>query len=164
MPERPKSTYSNIFPHIWCQDGISLWWFPCKCIICLTFLNLFNLLIIKGRYIGYNGWETIVYCNNSSPKAVSGQRYPFPVWVVCDLSWGGAGQWPRRGQSPVDHRGDPSVHLSVRTYICPYVRPPPPAPSSGLRLLCGLFWPKFCQIAQIQAIWPKSNQMAQIQA
>ena len=27
---------------------------------------------------------------NSSPKAVSGQRYPCPAWVVCDLSWGGA--------------------------------------------------------------------------
>ena len=29
---------------------------------------------------------------NSSPKAVSGQRYPCPASAVCDLSWGGAGQ------------------------------------------------------------------------
>ena len=58
----------------------------------------------------------------------------------------------------------PYVHLYVRTSV-------PPTPSSGLRLLWGLFWPIFCQIAQIQAIWPKSKQngpnpsiMAQIQA
>ena len=85
---------------------------------------------------------------NSSPKAVSGQRYSCPALVVCDLGWGGAGQRPRRRQSPVEHRGNlsicPSVLQSVR----------PPAPSSGLHLLSGLFWPKFCQIAQIQAIWP----------
>ena len=52
-----------------------------------------------------------------------------------------------------------------------YVRTSPPAPSSGLLLLWGLFWPQFCQIAQIHAIWPKSKQndpnpsiLAQIQA
>ena len=82
---------------------------------------------------------------NSSPKAVSGQGSPCPAWGVCDSSWGGAGQRPQRGRSPVEHRG-----------ICPSIRP-----SSHL----------FCQIAQIQAIWPKSKQnspnpsiMAQIQA
>ena len=42
--------------------------------------------------------------------------------------------------------------------ICPSVRPSPPAPSSGLLLLWGLFWPQFCQITQIHAILPKSNQ------
>ena len=42
---------------------------------------------------------------NSSPKAVSGQRYPCSAWVVGDLSWEGAGQRPGRGQSPVEHRG-----------------------------------------------------------
>ena len=55
-----------------------------------------------------------VHCScNSSPKAVNGQRYPCPAWEVCDLSWRGAGQRPRRGRSPVEHRRDLSVRPSV---------------------------------------------------
>ena len=80
---------------------------------------------------------------NSSPKAVSGQRYPCPTWVESDLGWEGAGQWPRRGRSLVEHRGNLSV--------CAYVPPPP----SGLHLLWG---PNPNCMAQIQAKWPKSSQ------
>ena len=82
----------------------------------------------------------------------------FVHWVE-----GGAGQRPQSGQSPVEHRGNLSVHRSIRSYI--------PPPSSELCFLWGLFWPKFCQIAQIHVIWPESKQngpnpsiMAQIQA
>ena len=58
---------------------------------------------------------------NSSPKAASGQRCPCPAWVVSDLGWEGAGQCPQRGRSPVEHRGNLSVHLSVH----PSFSPPP---------------------------------------
>ena len=37
---------------------------------------------------------------NSSPNAVSGQRYPCPARVICDLNSGGAGQRSQRGRSP----------------------------------------------------------------
>ena len=65
----------------------------------------------KSRESGQEQWY------NSSPKAVCGQWYPCPAWVVCDLGWGGAGQRPQRGRSPVEHRGN----LSIHTYICPSV-------------------------------------------
>ena len=75
----------------------------------------------------------------------------------------------RKGQSPVEHRGNLSVCLSIRLSVHPSVCPPP-TPFSGFCLHWGLFSPKFCQIAQIQAIRPKSKQngqnpsiMAQIQ-
>ena len=45
------------------------------------------------------------------------------------------GQRPRRGRNPVEHRENLFVHLYVR--LC--VHPSPLAPSSGLRLLWGLF-------------------------
>ena len=48
--------------------------------------------------------------------------------------------------------------LSVAKQCLSNGREHPPAPSSGLCLLWGLFWPKFCKIAQIQAIWRKSKQ------
>ena len=67
------------------------------------------------------------------------------------------GQRPRRGRSPVEHRGN----LSVRTSIRPSVRPPPQPHPQGF-VSFG---------AQIQTVWPKSRQnglipgkMAQIQA
>ena len=46
-------------------------------------------------------------------KAVIGQRYPCPAWVVCDLSWRGSGQRPQRERGPVEHRGNLSVLLSI---------------------------------------------------
>ena len=52
------------------------------------------------------------------------------------------GQRPRRGRSPVEHRGN----LSVRPYVRPSV--PPPPHSQGF-VSFG---------AQIQAKWPKSKQ------
>ena len=51
----------------------------------------------------------------------------------------------------------PSVHLSVQPSIHPYICPPL-ALSSGLSLLWGPLWPKFCLEAQIQTLWPKSKQ------
>ena len=63
------------------------------------------------KYVKYHKFESIF---NSSPKAVNGQRYPCPAWVVCDLSWRGAGQRPRRGRSPVEHRGNLPVRPSIR--------------------------------------------------
>ena len=69
------------------------------------------------------------------------------------------GQRPQRRQSPVEHRGNLSTHLSV----CPSVHPPvhPPPYPQGFVSFGGPFWPKFCQIAQIQEIWPKSEHNGQ---
>ena len=69
--------------------------------------------------------------NNSSPKAVSGQRCPYPAWVVCDLSWGGAEQCPQSGRSPVEHRGNLSAYASIRPSVCPFVLPYPILRSSS---------------------------------
>ena len=49
------------------------------------------------------------------------------------------GQLPRRGRSPVEHRGNLSVRMSVHPSV-------PPALSPGLCLPWGLFEPKFCQM------------------
>ena len=84
---------------------------------------------VKTPVLGRSLYQTMSTSNdvkiNSSPKAIDGQRYPCPAWVVCDLSWGGAGQWPQREQSPVEHRGNLSIHPSVR----PSVLPSSPNPS-----------------------------------
>ena len=80
---------------------------------------------------------------------------PVPCLSRLCLRWRGSRAAAQRGRSPVEHRGTffrSSVGLSVCLFVCP-----PPSPS-GLPLLWSLFWPKFCQIAQIQAIWPKSEQ------
>ena len=61
--------------------------------------------------------------SHSSPKAVSGQRYPCPAKVVCALGWGGAGQRPQREQSPVKHRGNLSVRTYVHMSVCPSPHP-----------------------------------------
>ena len=42
------------------------------------------------------------------------QRYPCPAWVVYDFCWGGAGQKPQRGQSPVCTSLRPSPHPILR--------------------------------------------------
>ena len=70
------------------------------------------------------------------------------------------GQRPRRGRSPVEHRGNLSVRTSVRPYVRMYVPPPQPHPQGFVSFR-----------AQIQTVWPKSKQngpnpgnMAQIQA
>ena len=87
-----------------------------------------------SQWINFNMYQFMILIQhlhigtfNSSPKAVSGQRYPCPAWVVCDSGWGGAGQRPRRGRSPVEHRGNlsvhPSIHPSVRPSVCPSVCP-----------------------------------------
>ena len=40
------------------------------------------------------------------PRAICGQRYPLPCFVRFFLwEWAEAGQRPRRGRSPVEHRG-----------------------------------------------------------
>ena len=67
-------------------------------------------------------WEQCVLHTmiNSSRKVVSDQRYPCPAFIVCDLNWGGAGQRPQRGQSPVEHRG---ICLSLRPSVPPSVCP-----------------------------------------
>ena len=72
------------------------------------------------------------------------------------------GQRPRRGRSPVEHRGN----LSVRTYV-----PPPPVSNLSLKAQIPALWPKSQPYgpnpslkAQILALRPKSQPQAQIHA
>ena len=73
-----------------------------------------------------------------------------PAWVVCDLSWEGAGQRPQRRQSSVEHRGNLSVHSS-----CPILRSL--SPSGSILTLFLLNGPSPSNMAQIWAKWPKSK-------
>ena len=50
-------------------------------------------------------WQT------GRPRAIWGQRYPCPALYVGDCRWWLAGQRPRRGRCPVEHRGT-SAQLS----------------------------------------------------
>ena len=66
------------------------------------------------------GYERPEMCKTGRPRAICGQRYPLPCFALRELEWEEAGQRPRRGRSPVEHRG-----LSfVRSFVCSFVRPP----------------------------------------
>ena len=60
----------------------------------------------------------------SGPKAWEGHRYPCPAErFVYGTLWGKQGFGPKRGQSPVEHRGNMYICTSVGLSVCPSSRP-----------------------------------------
>ena len=81
------------------------------------------------------GYQSRMWVGRGSDKPVTKGQYVVsntrcPALHACELEWKEAGQRPRRGRSPVEHRGTfvrPSVHPSdhpslpgpLRPEICP---------------------------------------------
>ena len=81
-------------------------------------------LSLEGWYVWYNEEQVA-----QGQYVVSDTRCP-PL-SDCELEWGGAGQRPRRGQSPVEHR---------RTFVRPAWRSEWDAIEGWLKAFKSLYW------------------------